>query len=343
MKPQAHTVPPSQKEGQSPFFSVIVPVYNVAPYLEECLDSVLAQTFTDWECLCTDDGSRDGSDRILDAYARRDPRFRVVHQPNAGVSAARNRALDRLRGQWVWFVDGDDCLIAENVLTTLCNMAKGMSPNIVIDFGFVQGKSLVESDEALRVATRKSCNSISVIESVEDYLWHMRLSVVWHMLWGRGVVLGKRFSSYSLSEDTLFAHEAILNAEKIIRIDFPAYFYRDRIGATTSTVNCQKILDRVAALSRLFQILYEQGYTKYLRYLVDREWCVQGLIWLDKLPSDERYSIALQDWVAHGRKICKKCRTYRLVIINICYRWLGEFGIKVLVQFLKFVMRMRSA
>lgn len=83
------------RTNRSPFFSVIVPVYNVAPYLGECLDSVLAQTFTDWECLCTDDGSKDGSDLILDAYARRDPRFRITHQPNAGVSAARNRALDR--------------------------------------------------------------------------------------------------------------------------------------------------------------------------------------------------------------------------------------------------------
>ena len=83
------------RTNRSPFFSVIVPVYNVAPYLGECLDSVLAQTFADWECLCTDDGSKDGSDLILDAYARRDPRFRIVHQPNAGVSAARNRALDR--------------------------------------------------------------------------------------------------------------------------------------------------------------------------------------------------------------------------------------------------------
>lgn len=66
-----------------PFFSIIVPVYNVAPYLHECLDSVIAQTFTDWECLCVDDGSTDDSGAILDEYAQKDPRFRVFHQANA--------------------------------------------------------------------------------------------------------------------------------------------------------------------------------------------------------------------------------------------------------------------
>ena len=93
-----------------PFFSIIVPVYNVAPYLRECLDSVLAQTFTDWECLCVDDGSTDESGVILDEYAQKDSRFRVFHKPNAGVSAARNLGLDNVRGEWIWFVDSDDAI-----------------------------------------------------------------------------------------------------------------------------------------------------------------------------------------------------------------------------------------
>ena len=93
-----------------PFFSIIIPVYNVAPYLRECLDSVLAQTFTDWEAICVDDGSTDGSGAILDEYAAKDNRFRVIHQQNAGVSVARNTALSRIRGEWFLFLDGDDRL-----------------------------------------------------------------------------------------------------------------------------------------------------------------------------------------------------------------------------------------
>lgn len=93
-----------------PFFSIIVPVYNVAPYLRECLDSVLAQTFADWECLCVDDGSTDDSGAILDEYALRDPRFRIFHQANAGVSSARNLALDNVCGRYFGFLDPDDIL-----------------------------------------------------------------------------------------------------------------------------------------------------------------------------------------------------------------------------------------
>ena len=89
-------------------FSIIIPVYNVAPYLRECLDSVLAQTLTDWEAICIDDGSTDGSGAILDEYAAKDKRFKVIHQKNAGVSAARNSGIDAATGEYVTFLDGDD-------------------------------------------------------------------------------------------------------------------------------------------------------------------------------------------------------------------------------------------
>lgn len=84
--------------GNKPFSSIIIPVYNVAPYLRECLDSVLAQTLGDWECICVDDGSTDGSGAILDEYAAMETRFRVIHQANAGVAGARNRGLNAARG-----------------------------------------------------------------------------------------------------------------------------------------------------------------------------------------------------------------------------------------------------
>ena len=99
----------------APSFSIIIPVYNVAPYLRECLDSVLSQTLTDWEAICIDDGSTDGSGAILDEYAAKDARFRVIHQANAGVSAARNVGLDQIRGRYFFFVDSDDYLKSEYI------------------------------------------------------------------------------------------------------------------------------------------------------------------------------------------------------------------------------------
>ena len=90
--------------------SVVIPVYNTAPFLERCLDSLAAQSFKDWEAICVDDGSTDDSGRILDARAATDPRIKVIHKQNAGVSEARNSALPAVTGAYTMFVDSDDFL-----------------------------------------------------------------------------------------------------------------------------------------------------------------------------------------------------------------------------------------
>ena len=88
--------------------SVIVPVYNVEPYLRKCLDSIVAQTYTDLEILVIDDGSTDRCGAICDSYAERDPRIRVFYTENRGLSAARNLGLDHATGEYIGFVDSDD-------------------------------------------------------------------------------------------------------------------------------------------------------------------------------------------------------------------------------------------
>lgn len=92
----------------SPKISVIVPVYNTEKYLRRCVDSILAQTFTDFELLLIDDGSTDTSGAICDEYASADSRVRVFHKPNGGVSSARNLGLDNAQGEWIAFADSDD-------------------------------------------------------------------------------------------------------------------------------------------------------------------------------------------------------------------------------------------
>lgn len=106
-----------------PQFSFVVPVYNVAQYLREFMDSVLSQTETNWEAICVDDGSTDDSGVILDEYAAKDDRFVVVHQTNAGVSVARNVGLDHVRGDWFFIVDPDDVL-SSDYISTLCGLVR---------------------------------------------------------------------------------------------------------------------------------------------------------------------------------------------------------------------------
>ena len=102
-------------QSTTPTISVIVPVYNTEKYLPRCIESVLAQTFVDWEMLLIDDGSTDASGSICDEYAAKDERIRVFHKENGGVSSARNLGLDNAQGEWITFVDSDDW-IEENFL-----------------------------------------------------------------------------------------------------------------------------------------------------------------------------------------------------------------------------------
>ena len=96
-----------------PAISVIVPFYNIEQYVSYCLDSILAQTFRDFELICINDGSKDGTRELLDAYAEKDSRVKVIHQENQGLSAARNNGLQLAAGKYIAFIDGDDAVTPE--------------------------------------------------------------------------------------------------------------------------------------------------------------------------------------------------------------------------------------
>ena len=126
-----HSCSSEQSSGEkTPKVSVIVPVYKVEKYLPECIDSILAQTFTDFELILVDDGSPDNSGKICDDYAARDSRIRVFHKENGGVSSARNLGLDNARGEWIMFVDSDDW-IESGMLNAFLNSIIGENVDFV--------------------------------------------------------------------------------------------------------------------------------------------------------------------------------------------------------------------
>ena len=106
-------------------FSVIIPVYNVEPYLRECIDSALSQTFADFELIIVDDGSPDKCGSIIDEYAKRDSRIRVIHKPNGGLSSARNAGLDIATGKYIYFCDSDDVMLSTLLETVYPEMESG--------------------------------------------------------------------------------------------------------------------------------------------------------------------------------------------------------------------------
>lgn len=202
-----------------PKISVIVPVYNSEKYLHRCIDSILAQTFTDFELLLVDDGSKDKSGVICDDYVTTDPRVRVFHKPNGGVSSARNLGLDNARGEWICFVDADDWLTQDAYETIICNIKSYKTE--IVGFGFWS----VFKAQTYPV-------EYPSIENGKIYFMREMLLHGWTVVWN--TFFRKDFLNYykirftesiSIGEDLELLFRAYLHANEIVVIDKLLYYY----------------------------------------------------------------------------------------------------------------------
>ena len=234
-----------------PKFSIIIPVYNVAPYLHECLDSVLAQTFTDWEAICVDDGSTDGSGVILDEYAVKDKRFRVIHQTNAGVSVARNIAFDIAKGQYVGFLDGDDVWPED----WLAVVAEEICQHENVDWIRL---GLIRWDGGARPHIKKAGSSVFYDGDVLLLLWNKvcRLGYGCINFYRRECVGANRFKvGLKVSEDTLFALEVANQLKTVVIIPYDGYLYRQREGSALAGGAMSNAKDNLAFVSEFVSLV----------------------------------------------------------------------------------------
>lgn len=211
--------------------SVIVPVYKVEPYLHRCVDSILAQTYSDYELILVDDGSPDNCGTICDEYAAKDSRVHVIHQKNSGVSAARNVGLARAFAngcQWVAFVDSDDW-IHSRFLEVLHRAAV---ENAVL-FSYC-GFCYVQEGEAVSENTLPDALHVNV-HSPEDVFYSRNdgivMSYVCRCLFHIRLLLGIRFPEGRLWEDAYIFPEIIFRTERVAEVDAKLYYYLQRKGS----------------------------------------------------------------------------------------------------------------
>ena len=218
------------------FFSIIIPIYNVAQYLRECLNSVLAQTFADWECICVDDGSTDSSGAILDEYAAKDERFCVVHQPNSGEGGARNAGIAAARGEWVFFLDGDDVML-DGALEQLIQVAT--SDVDLVRFGFCAFK---DGTRPNHISHNGNCQA-SVVDVSHDIKMSEFYSYLWQHLFRRSAIGGMQFKRYKRGCDRVFLDDVLLNRVNSVKvIDYVCYGYRQRPGSAMKSVPSLQVL-----------------------------------------------------------------------------------------------------
>ena len=255
--------------------SVIVPVYNVAQYLSQCVSSILSQDYGDLEVILIDDGSTDASGEICDQYAEKDSRVRVIHQKNGGAAAAKNAGLRLASGDYLAFADSDDYLepgaygfLMKTLLETNADAVQGSFREVYrnrAEEQHIRGETLEGYDYLLRFPKDFSC------------------ALLWNKLYRRAIFDGVFFEEGHKIDDEYFTYQGFLQPRKVVRADRIVYNYRKRASSVMSSpesaerlvLDCldsaakrrQKILDTLPELREPF----DENYLDVIWYLSGNE------------------------------------------------------------------------
>ena len=271
--------------------SIVVPVYNVATYLDDCLESLLAQTCADIELICVDDGSTDESGALLDAWATRDGRISVVHKPNGGLSSARNAGIERARGSYVLFVDSDDALEPDAVECLLEAFERTGADVVTFGASCFDGEPTPWLQRCLspREALFESFSpSILTDEASNPFAWRTAVRLDWLRVDGPLFDEDIRYG-----EDTVW-HFSLYPAAPSVAL-IPNKLYRYRLGRAGSLMgehgqgSSQRIADHVSVVEHVFAVWDEKGYLRsWGSELVS--WSVDYVLYaaLRQAPGEER-------------------------------------------------------
>ena len=225
--------------------TVIIPVYNVAPYLRRCLDSVINQTYSNIEILLVDDGSSDDSGKICDEYEAADSRVHVIHKINGGVSSARNIGLDEAHGEYVAFIDSDDVIEKDMLERTLANAVRY---NVQISCCLLDVVEIDGTSRHLADGIKGVVPSKEVISNYfSDQFTKDQMYGPCNKLMKYTLLQGHRFRQYRLGEDILFMFELLLACDRVYYDDYVGYHYMHREGSAMTSSFSRKRLDYIDA------------------------------------------------------------------------------------------------
>ena len=242
--------------------SVIVPVYNVEEYLEECLESIRQQTFTDIEVILVNDGSTDGSREICEQYCEKDSRFRLINQENQGQSVARNRGVKESVGQYIMFVDSDD-VINTSVLEVLL-------PYMKMDVDIVECRMTRNKEEFFLNRTSTIAFEGNAKKAILNCIAFKEVKFcAFTKLYRREIVEKVPFLEGYIYEDLYTGINYLKHIRKIIVVDLAGYYYRVRPNSTMTQAFNEKNLDIITVGNKLIESFQDDGYLlPYIGYFM---------------------------------------------------------------------------
>lgn len=250
---------------------MIVPVYQVEKYIAQCIESVLNQTFQDFELILIDDGSKDQSGRICDLYAAKDDRILVIHTENRGAAAARNVGLDHASGRYITFLDGDDYLDEHMIARLYEEIVDSEYDMVVCDFLNLLPD---EEDNFIVHLQEKTVNGREVLEHLKNERNYGLWTIVWNKIYKREVLENLRFPDGKYFEDEFFSNQLYLNSNQIHVIPDVLCYHRVLASSTMNTQKIENYLDLLDALQERLDIYFKYDYSedeiyKVLIFLLD--------------------------------------------------------------------------
>lgn len=239
-----------------PTISVIVPVYNVEPYLHECVDSILSQTFTDFELILVDDGSPDNCGAICDEYAAKDSRIVVIHQENGGLSAARNAGIDIMRGEHVTFVDSDDLIHSQTLERYMAGIGALGTAVACCNVSVFKDSANLTSSDAFGGEPRLLDGLGACEELCRNQNW---MNTVCNKLFPSALFRDIRFPCGKIHEDEAVMHRVLFSADRIVMLPEKLYCYRKTPNSITNSGFSIKRYDRIAAFEDRYAFFCEHG------------------------------------------------------------------------------------
>ncbi|MGP4106328.1 glycosyltransferase family 2 protein [Virgibacillus sp. L01] len=228
--------------------SIIVPIYNLEHLLQKCVDSILTQTFVDFELILVDDGSTDRSGELCDEYANRDNRVKVIHKKNGGVASSRNAGLEIAAGNYIGFVDNDD-YINKYMFERLYNKAIVHSSDIVVcDYKNVDETELLDPETINTDYKVQHFNNIEALNYIYINKNKPTFIYPWNKLYKRDLFENIKYEDGNIYDDETVAHKLLYRSDKITYIHIELYYYVKRKGSMVNSPFHIKKFDRIYAL-----------------------------------------------------------------------------------------------
>jgi len=243
-----------------PKISIIIPVYNVERYLARCLESVLTQTFSDFEIICVNDGSTDSSAAILDEYAKKDKRIKVITQPNQGISVARNNGLKVAQGQYIYFLDSDDCIHPQTLEIVHYFITNHDVDMVCFDF--------INNDAIVPAFNKLSLSDIPFeITDCPLYVKQFKINA-WTKLYKRDILQNLEFIPHICFEDYPFTLALLSKHPKTVILKEPLYFYTiDENSISHSKAKPQHIKDYHTGLNFVYETYNKPALKEEFQYV----------------------------------------------------------------------------